>query len=272
MAESHERGAELIRAAFERARQSGNPTWQSMTVAVLKNRLLDLTARDFDESSWEAESFRDFLAQFGDVIELDTATHPPHVRLLAEAADTRPAEPSRRPLPDLGPHRRIRRDLWEAILDYSDTRYAWDGQRAVPLKEDASAEGVKLLPSLTREEFKTWRKEFVQRQCEKNSAVGPRLYDWLEREQPLTALPQALRISWVVELKRRVLERLDTWFEGNGEPLPPDAIVGDEPPLSSPAVGTSVLRERILAAVQKMSQDELEALQLPARVLLGDDD
>jgi len=264
--ESHDRGVELIRAAFERARQSGNSEWRSMTAAVLKNRLLDLTERTFDESSWGAETFTGFLAQFGDVVALDLGSHPPEVSLLGEDA-TSPSS-VRRPLPELGPRRRIRADLWDSVLDYSGVRYAWDGQRAAPVNEGFAVSSTDLLPSLTREEFKQWRTEFVQRQCEGNPALGPRLNDWLEREQPLAALPAPLRISWVVELKRRVLKRLDSWFEGRGEPLPPGAIVGDESSSPGPEADESALRERVLDAVRTMSRDELEALQLPATILL----
>jgi len=267
--ESHDRGVELIRAAFERACQSGNSEWRSMTAAVLKNRLLDLTERRFDESNWGAESFTGFLAQFGDVVELDLGSHPPEVRLLgADRADATSPSSMRRPLPELGPRRRIRADLWDAVLDYSGVRYVWDGQRAVPVNEGSAVSSTELLPSLTREEFKQWRTEFVQRQCEGNPALAPRLNDWLEREQPLAALPAPLRISWVVELKGRVLKRLDSWFEGRGEPLPPAAIVGDESSSPGPEADDSALRERVLDAVRTMSREELETLQLPARVLL----
>ena len=44
-----ERGAQLVQAAFERARATGREGWRTMKLAVFKNRLLDATERQFSE-------------------------------------------------------------------------------------------------------------------------------------------------------------------------------------------------------------------------------
>lgn len=80
--ELYERGAELIRAAFERARESGSEGWRTMTPAVLKNRILDATDRTFDESKWGASSFAEFLRQFDDVVVPASDSRPPQVMLM----------------------------------------------------------------------------------------------------------------------------------------------------------------------------------------------
>lgn len=49
---------ELVLRAFAWARASGRENWRVMTVALLKNRLLDLTEKKFDESRWGAGSTR----------------------------------------------------------------------------------------------------------------------------------------------------------------------------------------------------------------------
>jgi hypothetical protein len=260
---THEQGARLIRSAFNLARESGSADWQTMTTAVLKNRLLDLTDREFKETDWEAKSFREFVALFSDVIEAVPGAHPSEVRLLGDL-HLPPGVASGKPL-DLGARRNIRSDLWNAILDYSSgKKYWWDGERAVSDAEDAVSLG-KLLPTLDEEEFKTWRHEFVQEQSTEKSEHASFLYGWLERTEPLAQLPASLRIPWVIELKRRVLTRLEEWFEQEGIPLPADVVTDNWP---KKRTDTDVLRDRVLAAVSSMSREELESLMLPATVLL----
>lgn len=268
--EMHDRGVDLIRRAFSVARDSGSPEWHIMTTAVLKNRLLDLTGRSFNESDWDATSFGSFLDQFSDIVDVDFSVRPPLVTLLQEdASQGSSAESSSKPS-DLGPRRRIRRDLWNAVLDYSSSsRYRWNGQRAVAAEPGDSDETLEplWLPTLTEDEFRSWRTEFVGRQTAKNPSVAGLLAAWLEHQQPLTALPSTLRIPWVVELKRRVLDRLIVWFQDKEISLPSDIVISDEP-RTGVAIETEALREHVLAAIREMSRAELEGLWLPATVLL----
>jgi hypothetical protein len=260
----HERGAELIRSAFGRARESGSPTWGRMTNAVLKNRLLDLTDREFSEAEWGAQSFRDFVEQFGDVVEPVPGAYPPEVSLRGDAIPSGDRSAGSQ-APDLGAGRHIRSDLWTSVLDYSSgRRYRWDGEHAIPYEADEACEG-KLLPTLTEEEFRSWRQEFVQEQSSENSDRASLLYGWFEREEPLSYLPRSLRIPWVIELKRRVLTRLSEWFESEGIPTPDDIVASNRPEKKAEA---DVLRSQVLEAVRVMNRDELESLKLPATVLL----
>lgn len=240
-----------------------------MKTAVLKNRLLDLTERGFNESDWGADSFREFVERFDDVVAIVPEERPLAVRLLVDDrsevategdAGTRP--------PDPGPRFRIRKDLWDAVLDYSSgTRYAWDGRRAVALDEGASAERTDLLPTLPEEEFQIWRSEFVRAQSSENSTAASFLYVWLEKEQALQMLPSPLRVAWVVELKRRVIERLQAWFRAKGIETPSDLLT-DAAPVRGDRGDVEALRELVLAAVRRMNRAELESLRLPATVLL----
>lgn len=167
---------------------------------------------------------------------------------------------------DLGSRRRIRPDLWNAILDYSsDVRYCWDGSRAVKVAPGDALAGEEL-PTLDKSEFSDWRREFVRRESANHPQAGARLTSWLEKDQPLLALSRPLRTSWVVELKMRVFGRLEEWFQAKGI-APPDDLVYDDEPTGSPD-DADPLRERVLAAVRAMSHEELEALQLPATVLI----
>lgn len=260
--ELHEQGAELIRAAFERARESGAPQWQTMTPAVLKNRLLDATDRTFDESDWNASSFAEFLKQFDDVLAPVPDSRPPQIRLVQGESFS-----AQREIRDIGSKRRIRPDLWDAVLDHSsDLRYFWDGKRAVQVAPDEDPVGVEL-PTLDKSEFSEWRHEFVRRESLNHPRARARLVSWLEKDQPLVALPRPLRTSWVVELKMRVFGRLEDWFQAEGI-APPDDLVYDDDLAGSPDRDADALRERVLAAVRAMSREELETLQLPATVLM----
>ena len=58
---------QLIVSAYERARSSGKLDWNKMTMAVLKNRLLDLTQGAFDETTYGATSFTDFVLHNADI-------------------------------------------------------------------------------------------------------------------------------------------------------------------------------------------------------------
>lgn len=254
----------MIQSAFNLARESGSLDWQTMTTAVLKNRLLDLTDRGFKEADWGAGSFRDFVAQFDDVVVPIPGTHPQEVRLLGDLAASSDSASGDESL-DLGPGRNIRSDLWDAILDYSSGRkYWWNGERVVSDEEDAAPQG-ELLPTLSEEEFKAWRQEFVQVQSRENSEYASFLYGWLERAEPLAQLPTGLRIPWVVELKRRVLTHLEEWFEAKDLPLPPDLVTHSRP---KKRTDTDLLRDQVLAVVRSMSREELESLMLPASALL----
>ena len=70
------RRSRLIKAAFEQAREAGKTDWQAMRSAVLKNRILRLD-EEFDERGWGADSFREFLELYPDLLEIDTRSSAP---------------------------------------------------------------------------------------------------------------------------------------------------------------------------------------------------
>ncbi len=265
MTGEHERGVKLIESAFAAARNTGSPGWRSMTSAVLKNRILDLTNREFDEADWGADSFRAFLGQFNDILRVDLSKRPMQVTLLEERSASIEGS-NLSPVLDLGRERQIRRDLWNAVMDFSSgCDYGWDGEKAVPLELDDTSD-ILLLPTLSKEEFEGWREDFVKRQVAEG-ANAEMLDRWLQQEGAMKDLPGGLRIKWVVELKGRVLERLQGWFsEKNSQP--PSDLVVDEEERGSGDASTEALRELVLATVRAMSADELKALCLPPAAVL----
>lgn len=136
-----------------------------MTLAVLKNRVLDHTDRSFDEARWGAGSFREFVGMFPEVVSVDSSTRPPTAELIEGPAREGPARPdAEAPVPApvaavLTPERRVRSDLWRAVLDYSSGKaYVWDGERAVQTKpQDAETERRPRLPTATPQDLAEWR-------------------------------------------------------------------------------------------------------------------
>ena len=74
----------LILAAFATARATGKENWREMTTPVLKNRLLKLTAKAFDERVFTSDGMRGFVNLYPDLLELDTGRAYPVARLIWE--------------------------------------------------------------------------------------------------------------------------------------------------------------------------------------------
>jgi hypothetical protein len=264
---SLESGAQLLQRAFEAARDQDRADWQTMTAAVLKNRILDLTDRSFRESDWGASSFRGFLSLFSNLIDIDTTTKPASVRWIGPV-DGDPAPTVAGTRFELGPRRRIRDDLWRAVLDYTSGQvYLWDGRAAVGVPRDAAAPDAPLLPTLTREEFAVWRSEFVDQALAENPLAEGTLCSWRDSEAGTAALPRLLRSVWIGELKGRVLSRLLGWFEERGIEPPADLVsdVLRRPPADH---DTEQIRELVLRCVAVMSRAQLEDLRLPPDAVL----
>lgn len=260
-------GAVLLQQAFEAARAQGRADWQTMTAAVLKNRMLDITDRTFDERDWGAASFRGFLSLFTNLLDIDTASKPPLVRWIGDPdGNSIPAVAGDRFA--LGPRRRIRDDLWGAVLDYTSGQvYLWDGQRAVGVPVDSAESGASLLPTLTREEFSAWRAEFVEQASAENPLAEGSLRRWGDSEAGTAALPRPLRSVWIGELKGHVLSRLLDWFDERGVDPPADLVL-DAPTHQGQDRSTEQLRDLVLGCVAVMSRAQLEELRLPPDAVL----
>lgn len=236
----------LIITAFRMARDRGKLDWRRMTVAVLKNRMLQLSHGKFNESHHGASSFREFLSRYpqlvraeGDDVEL---LEPEIVESATTEID------------------RIRPDLWQAIVDFaSGKKYVWDasqGRAREALPEDAC-----LLPTLSREEMATWRSEFVIAHGSK-----PALQRWRDGSLGTKALPQELQGPWNGFVRDKVIERLRQWFSSQGIPIPPfiqpvERAIEHESPVEQ-------LRKVIAACVAVMTGEELAELRLPPSAVL----
>jgi hypothetical protein len=264
-------GERLLVAAFERARASGHPDWQRMRTAVLKNRLLEATDRQFSERDWGVETFSEFLGLFPNVVAVDKSEHPPIAELLPQPGAEATGVSASRSIGPTSRRQRIRSDLWNSVLDFSSgNRYVWDTDEARAIAvADGADDPRPQLPTLDREAFARWREEFAQDQLE---GAPPHQASAIERWRDAglgpARLPSPLRGLWNAELKRRVAERLREWFAQQGIPTPADLITTTGAGTRGAAPDAERLRNFVQRTIAVMTRSELEAIQLPAAAVL----
>jgi hypothetical protein len=258
------RARKLIVEAFERARRLGRSDWQTMTLAVLKNRLLDQTDRSFREQDYGARTMAELVRRYPDLVLLDDGTSPPSVRLLEGEAATIEAAPANRD--------RIRSDLWTSVVDYRSGRvYVWDGIAAIPVDADADTATLdSILPTLSAAELDGWKSEFlasVDAAIQDDPDMTAQTRAWLERRLGTAHLPASLRTPWNQEFKRRVIDRLTAWF-AEQKLSAPKSLLQSRPSGRDRSVGADTLRQLILRCVRVMTEDELRQLSLPPSAVL----
>lgn len=258
--------SQLIKAAFEHARRAGKQDWQRMTIAVLKNRLLQLTHGEFNETEYGAQTMREFVNRALDVITIDTAKAPPVITLRgAEASEQDEVAPSEKA--------QVRADLWRAIMDYSrGKKYVWDSD-ARRAREALPGEDLPVFPTVSEDDLREWRKSFVNQQAllALNESSREKLQDWQERILPSSVLPRPLAASWHLQQKEKVVGILRTWFAGHGIEEPPDLLHSFVPPWSEAKSGkpdVGALRQMVIECIEVMSERELSELRLSPAVFL----
>jgi hypothetical protein len=259
------RARDLIIKAFEAARRGGRPDWQTMTVAVLKNRLLNVSDRSFREKDYGARTVGEFVRRYPDLLLLDDSSQPAKVRLRTTNI--------RSSTPGAVEQSRIRPDLWSAIVDYqSGFTYVWDGLIAQPMDASAArgAKEARVLPTLDRDELDAWRSEFLSNAQDLIGAdhdATEQARRWARDRLGTRYLPASLRTPWNHELKRRVVDRLTSWFAREGLSAPAD-LLRARPVGRTQYVGADTLRQLVLRCVHVMTEDELRQLSLPPSAVL----
>jgi hypothetical protein len=254
---------ELVMEAFAAARSKKPDSWQSMTTAVLKNRLLQVTGGSFDEKTWGFSSTRALVASLSDILEIDDSTRPPTVRL-------RTGGPSATDTP-LGPKVRVRRDLWNAIIDFADDpTWVWVDDQAAAVDDTDTT--LPVLPTLTPAEMQQWRDDFVEQH--EHLAAGDqkdRLHYWRTVGGATLLLPPTLRPLWNGYLKEGVASRLVKWFESRGETVPEDLLVPvarqDRAGGQAAPTRSDSLRAFVMGCVSVMTEEELAQVKLPAELV-----
>ncbi|MGA5310455.1 hypothetical protein [Micromonospora taraxaci] len=279
----------LVRAAFEQAANSGKPGWHEMTSAVLKNRLLNLTDRQFSEGRYGSPSFIHLVRRVPESLDVVDTDPPFRVRIKEPAL--RSSEPGSlavslaEPESHLEPQAahgernwrrtRVRDDLWRAIIDYdSGSVYVLDPQ-GVARPREVTDPDLPELPTATPGDLASWRRDFVE---SASVAYGQEALKgvnaWAESSGRQTDLPRFLRGQWAEFLKKSVVRRLQNWYQERGEEVPADLLLDAHTRNLPPAeaiedvVRTRQLRDLIIRAVQTMNFEELSSIPLPAVVLL----
>jgi len=273
----------LVHAAFEQAQSSGKQNWDEMTSAVLKNRLLQLTDRQFSQARYGSPSFIHLVRRVPDLLDV-VEDHPPfRLKLRTPVSDQSPlASSSAGPVPshdtDLlatpapGDWRkvRIRDDLWRATVDYgTNTTYVLDPEGGLARPREREDQDLPALPTVSAEEVHAWRQDFLDSLSEPiKIRFAQELAEWVDGRGRQSDLPRPVRSLWVEYFKRHIAARLLDWFRVHGG-TPDDIFV--EPALRSlPSSGsidevvrTRQLRDLIIRAVRAMTYEELSQISLP---------
>jgi hypothetical protein len=281
----------LVRTAFEQALNSGKPDWEVMTSAVLKNRLLSLTKKEFSQERYGSPSFINLVRRIPDLLEIIDDQPPFRVKIKADitgpgvseilseepAGEIAIAEATPERPPRTGWHRiRVRDDLWRSILDYSSgSTYILDDNAGIARPEEPTDSNLPKIPTVSREQLRSWRQEFVQSLAEPiKTRFADELQVWISHGGHQTDLPRPVRNQWVEFLKIKVSGRLTDWFKSQDKTPPDDMLqvsrIHDVLPNEAidEAVETRQLRDFITRAVRTMTREELAAIMLPASVLL----
>ncbi|WP_419921758.1 hypothetical protein [Candidatus Poriferisodalis sp.] len=255
---------QLVFGAFQIAAQQGNSDWFRMRGSVLKNRLLDLTGRSFNEQDYGADGFSALVEQLPNLLLVDHTAKPflvelqepfrSEIQLLCAVA-----EPS-------GDYR-LRTDLWQAIVDYSGADpWVWDRKldRAVTADGAVDPSDADRLPTLDRSTLQDWRREFVH---EHSGSVidheAAAIEDWAREGLSTVALPKRLRRAWNARMRDRVRDRVLEFFDSHGLEPPPDLLTGQRSGQQA-----DELRSFILRCIALMSEKELKDLTIPAEVAM----
>lgn len=227
-----------------------------MSVAVLKNRILDLTERRFKESDYGASTFAEFVRNHDDILALDATQQPP-VAILKGVSPASVGESGAKGT-------RVRSDLWRAVLDFSSgEEYIWDdGEDVAKRASDARSSGP-ALPTITADQFNEWKNAFAMEVDE--GERDDRFAEWVGHRLPASFLALPLRHRWNGYLKEAVCRHLLAWFKEQRLTPPPDLL---EPNSTVGSLPGEELRKRLIACVRGMTPEELERVQIPSSALL----
>jgi AcrR family transcriptional regulator len=260
---------ELVLRAFAAAEATGRPDWRHMTFAVLKNRLLDLTDRGFDEGDWGASTLRNFVALLEPVVTVQPGPGPSTAVLSDDvdvaAQSTLAAEAPAQRRGDWS----VRQDLWDAVIDYRSGRsYVWLANQVHALVPGEEApEGAIDLPTVDPALLIEWRRAFAETQSTPDgSELAEELAAWSREDITSRRLPVRMRNQWYGTLKRHVRARLEEWFAQHTIEPPHDLAALKAPPVLAVTDDVEKLRAVVLRAVRAMTAEELRGLMLPATV------
>ena len=258
-----------------------------MRIAVLKNRLLQITSGAFDQSRYGAGPFSTILALLPDLVALSSdqaglveLVARDRVESRAPAFETSPPIRTQAHVDPLNQSERwrnvrIRDDLWNAILHWENAeQYVWDVEAEVARPVQLTDSDSMKLPTLSRDAVQGWRNDFVyQRSSSESPQVRTALQSWADGPGAASALPKAYRGLWMEYLKSHVYALINDWFNAKALPLPEGLLLRSESrgvsdPTIQSVVKTRRLRSLLVDALEEMTYEEMSELPLPAGILL----
>ncbi len=220
---NRDRALELVRVAFLQARHKRGLNATTMTLGVLKNRLLQITDRRFDPNDFDAKDMKSFVKMLApDVTFNDVPPHGDVELIVRKPQDINPSSSQRRQIEQTSKTHaatfpqeggRIRNDLWLSVMDFASGQiYVWD-EKSGSSRPARSGEQLPRMPTLTPIELSEWRLTFLN--DHRSELVGADLANvqrWQEQALPTNYLPRSLQHPWNRELAIRVRQRLHDFF------------------------------------------------------------
>lgn len=274
----------LVKAAFLQAQRKGGPGANSMTMAVLKNRLLHITDRRFDTNDFGAADMRAFVALLAPSFELvkqngtervcpaisgidnDAPKAVPARRVPSKVPAEIMQEATAKPKEDVPRRGRIREDLWTALMDYASGHvYVWDSRDGLARPKRPAESDLPIVPTLTPVELAEWRRTFIEEQ--RDQLQGSELASaqrWQEQGLATPFLPWSMQQAWNRELAARVRQRSSAFFARMTETSLGSAVITAVPTETETA--KDALADSLTAARNRgdgFTVGELLAQQLP---------
>ena len=238
-----------------------------MTSAVLKNRLLALTNREFAEGRYGALNFTGFISMYPEMLRIDDSQFPPIVEFYDSQSDGQSSETG-------DPRQtayRIRSDLWQAVLDYSSgARYVWDEENGVA-RPSLGSENYPAIDTVTSDLQREWRREFLDENKQSLGLTNTEVQEteeWIKQHLGTSSLPARLVPRWNSFFRDNVLSFLRNWFSDASLQPPGDLVSTCHRQPANRQSETKELREFVISAVRLMTDKELSELKLPSKVLL----
>lgn len=244
-----------------------------MRSAVLKNRLLQLTEREFDEARYGGGSMVAVALRVPGLLEL-VSERPAVLKLTDPSVVSNDAPLTAEKRQVASPFRwkdvRLRPDLWHAVVaSRSGTTYVWD-VLTEQAREQTLLDGQSqfVLPSIGPEELAKLRAQFSAERVQ-DPQMKDRIAGWLD--DFATPIPKRIRREWAEYLKSVAVTRVQEWFQMRGIQPPADLLQfasTADLPATSDVVRTRTLKSSLLRAIQMMTEEELRQVLVPASVLM----
>ncbi|WP_426181838.1 hypothetical protein [Microbacterium sp. TWP3-1-2b2] len=257
----------FIIKAFGQAQERSKPEWTSMTIPVLKNRLLQVSSQTFREMDYGSPNIWHFVTLFPHLLRTDGVRPGERVHLV-DPSIVEPSSTDESAALDPVGRGRIRVDLWRAVFDYSSGKeYVWDdtvGRARLRAPEDVARP---IIPTLGEEDLRGLRDEFVQTQDAISEHDSNRLNDWVEGAGATAALPRFYRGLWNAHLKSHAADRLRAFFVSEGLAVPVDMLerVADA---VQPESDVERARRAAHRYVDAMTGEELARLSIEIAVVM----